>query len=298
MHVTACLPDDAEAATLVGRVWMAGDTNGPCVVVIRDGKVYDFTSLAPTTSFLLNTHEPLESVRNLKSTSCLGSLDEFLRGTNNDPQSNHVLAPNDLQSIKACGVTFVDSMLERVVEEKTRGNSARAEEVRQALVSRLGGELSGVVPGSDQARVLKEYLLGEGLWSQYLEVGLGPDAEIFTKAQPMSAVGTGAEIGLHPSSNWNNPEPELVLAINQRGIITGATLGNDVNLRDIEGRSALLLGRAKDNNGSCVIGPFIRLIDESFTLDSLREMEIHLHIQGNDGFVVDARSDDPYQPGY
>ena len=288
--VTACLPVDADTATLVGRVWMAGAVNGPCVVSVEGGEIYDLTHIVPTLSGLLNQHDPVRLVREARDKERLGSVEEFLRGRHGDPEQNHLLAPSDLQSIKACGVTFVDSMLERVVEEKARGNPARADEVRNFIMNRLGGELSAVIPGSDAARTLKDYLVAEGLWSQYLEVGLGPDAEVFTKAQPMSAIGCGAEIGLHPSSEWNNPEPELVLAVNNRGIIIGATLGNDVNLRDIEGRSALLLGRAKDNNGSCALGPFIRLIDADFNLDILRKLEIHLHIEGEDGFTLDARS--------
>src|SRR5690606_27366505 len=105
-----------------------------------------------------------------------------------------------------------------------------------------------------------------GVWSQYLEVAIGKDAEIFTKTQPMASVGFGAQIGIHPESHWNNPEPEVVLAVARTGKIRGATLGNDVNLRDYEGRSALLLGEAKDQNASCAIGPFIRLFDETFSL--------------------------------
>ena len=124
-----------------------------------------------------------------------------------------------------------------------------------------------------------------------MEVGIGPDAEVFSKSQPMSSVGFGADVGLYPTSKWNNPEPEIVLAVNSAGTIVGATLGNDVNLRDIEGRSALLLGKAKDNNGSCAIGPFVRLFDGTFTLDTVREASVSLRIEGaDDGFVLDGVS--------
>ena len=201
-----------------------------------------------------------------------------------------LLAPCDLQAIKAAGVTFVSSMLERVIEEQARGDASKAEGVRQAVVAVIGDNLSTVKPGSPAAARLKEVLLARGLWSQYLEVGIGPDAEIFTKAQPMSAVGTGAEVGIHPGSRWNNPEPEIVLAVNSRGEIRGATLGNDVNLRDFEGRSALLLGKAKDNNASCAIGPLIRLFDDGFSLDDVRRCDLALQVSAADGFVMNGSS--------
>jgi fumarylacetoacetate (FAA) hydrolase family protein len=201
------------------------------------------------------------------------------------------LAPNDLQVVKAAGVTFVDSMLERVIEERAKGDPALADAIRTELKLVLGDQLSSVVPGSSAAKKLKEVLQTSGNWSQYLEVGIGPDAEIFTKAPPMSSVGCGAMIGINPISSWNNPEPEVVLAVNARGEIKGATLGNDVNLRDVEGRSALLLSKAKDNNGACAVGPFIRLFDNDFTLASVEKMEVRLHVAGEDGFVLDGTND-------
>ena len=215
----------------------------------------------------------------------LGRVDT-LQGRPQDPDNLHLLAPCDLQPIKAAGVTFVASLLERVIEERARGDASRAQEVREAVVALVGDDLSKVRPGSAQAARLKALLLEQGIWSQYLEVGIGPYAEVFTKAAPMSAVGPGADIGLHPESTWNNPEPEIVLAVNSRARIVGATLGNDVNLRDFEGRSALLLGKAKDNNGSCAIGPFVRLFDEGYTLDDLRSAELLLQVKGEDGFVL------------
>ncbi|MDQ2696204.1 MAG: fumarylacetoacetate hydrolase family protein, partial [Pseudomonadota bacterium] len=202
----------------------------------------------------------------------------------------YFLAPVDLQAVKACGVTFVASMLERVIEEQARGDPAKAREVREAIAREVGAELAQVRPGSEQAQRLKVALTARGLWSQYLEVGIGPDAEVFTKAQPMSAVGTGAEIGIHPASTWNNPEPEVVMVVAPDGRVVGATLGNDVNLRDVEGRSALLLGKAKDNNASCALGPFIRLFDDGFTLDHLRRCRVSVRVEGEDGFVLDDHS--------
>ncbi len=213
------------------------------------------------------------------------------------------LAPCDLAAIKAAGVTFVSSMLERVIEEQARGDPAKAEAVRKAVVAIIGDDLSRVRPGSPEAARLKDALIAQRVWSQYLEVGIGPDAEIFTKSQPMSAVGTGADIGIHPKSEWNNPEPEIVLAVNSRGAIAGATLGNDVNLRDFEGRSALLLGKAKDNNASCAIGPFIRLFDERFGIDDVRRAKLAMRVDGPEGFTLDGESSmamisrDPRGPG-
>ena len=201
-----------------------------------------------------------------------------------------MLAPCDLQALKAAGVTFVASMLERVIEEQARGDASKAAAVREAVVAIMGDNLSLVKPGSEQAAQLKQALLDQGAWSQYLEVGIGPDAEVFTKSQPMSAVGTGAEVGLHPRSEWNNPEPEIVLVVNSRGDVVGATLGNDVNLRDFEGRSALLLGKAKDNNGSCAVGPFIRLFDAQFCIDHVRRCDLSMEVRGTDGFVMQGAS--------
>jgi len=188
-------------------------------------------------------------------------------------------------------VTFVSSMVERVIEEAAKGDPQKADQVRQAIGAEIGGEINKVRPGSPDAEKLKQSLIARGLWSQYLEVGIGPDAEVFNKSQPLSAVGVGAEIGIRADSSWNNPEPEVVLAINRAGSIVGAALGNDVNLRDFEGRSALLLGKAKDNNGSCAIGPFIRLLDDKWTLDDLRRTQIQVSVSGTDGYRLDGRSD-------
>ena len=281
------IPADCLKGTLIGRVWLPGAVPGPAVVALRADGVYDLSSVVATVSALLERDQPAALVAGTAGRR-IGSLDDILRNTIATPDESkpYLLAPCDLQVIKAAGVTFVDSMLERVIEEQTRGDPERAAEVRGRVQSLIGDNLGSVVPGSNQARQLKSLLIEQGLWSQYLEVGIGPDAEVFTKAPVLSAVGTGAEIGIHPYSAWNNPEPEVVLAVNSRGTIVGAALGNDVNLRDFEGRSALLLGKAKDNNASCAIGPFIRLFDQSFTLDDVRAQEVELLVEGDDGFVM------------
>ena len=285
------LPDDSFTGTLIGRAWLPGAIAGPAVVAIREDGVYDLSSIAATVSTLLERDEPATLVQRTAGRR-IGSVDEVLRNTVVTPDETkpYLLVPCDLQVIKAAGVTFADSMLERVIEEQTRGEPGRALEVRSRVRSLIGDDLGSVVPGSAQAMKLKALLIEQGLWSQYLEVGIGPDAEVFTKAPVLSAVGTGAEIGIHPGSEWNNPEPEVVLAVNSHGKIVGAALGNDVNLRDFEGRSALLLGKAKDNNASCAIGPFIRLFDKTFSLDDVRAQEVELLVEGNDGFVMRGSS--------
>jgi fumarylacetoacetate (FAA) hydrolase family protein len=272
------LPADAERAVLIGRVWLGGDVNGPALVAVRNGQIIDISALAPTMSDLLERDDVLDLVRNANGAT-LGSVQDLVSGAANAPR---LLAPCDLQAIKACGVTFAVSLLERVIEEQAGGDAKRASELRAEMQSCIGSDLSAIEPGSPASAKLKQDLIARGLWSQYMEVGIGPDAEVFTKSQPMSAVGHGADVGLHPSSEWNNPEPEVVLAVNSRAQVVGATLGNDVNLRDIEGRSALLLGKAKDNNASCSIGPFIRLFDENFTIDTIRDAELSMLIEGSD----------------
>jgi fumarylacetoacetate (FAA) hydrolase family protein len=285
------LPEDWGRATLVGRAWNPA-LAGPCVITLRDGMAVDVTGRWPTVADLLDAPDPAAALRETGG-EALAAVEALLANSgagNRDPHKPWLLAPCDLQAVKAAGVTFARSMLERVIEEQTKGDPAAAEGVRKLIVAEIGDDLRAVKPGSDAALRLKQALMARGLWSQYLEVGIGPDAEIFTKAQPMSAVGCGAEIGIHPISSWNNPEPEIVLAVSPAGRIVGVSLGNDVNLRDVEGRSALLLGKAKDNNGSCAIGPFIRLLDSGFTLEDVRRAELSLTVEGEDGFRLDGRS--------
>ncbi|UIF89709.1 fumarylacetoacetate hydrolase family protein [Cupriavidus sp. UYPR2.512] len=289
------LPADGLAGTLVGRAWVpagGGVPAGPAVVVLRPDGVFDISDVAPTMSTLLEQGDPVTVVHNTPG-RWIGKLDDLLANTA-DPRGSdgvaRLLAPCDLQVIKAAGVTFAGSLVERVIEEQTKGDPQGAVEVRNRIQALVGERLSRIRPGSREAGELKALLIEHGMWSQYLEVGIGPDAEIFTKAPLLSALGTGTEIGLHPGSAWNNPEPEIVLAINSRGDVLGATLGNDVNLRDFEGRSALLLGKAKDNNGSCAIGPFLRLFDQSFSLDDVRRATVDLRVDGLDGFVLSGAS--------
>ena len=282
------LPEDAAAAQLIGRAWVPGKTPGPAVVVIRGQDVFDISAMAPTVAALLEDDELSHALDNTPGV-CLGSVDDLLANSAVDTRDHsrpYFLVPVDLQAIKACGVTFAVSMLERVIEEQAKGVPAEAERIRATINQEIGGDIAAVKPGSEEAGRLKAALISRGLWSQYLEVGIGPYAEVFTKAQPMSAVGIGSEIGVHPESTWNNPEPEVVLIVNSRGKMVGVTLGNDVNLRDFEGRSALLLGRAKDNNASTALGPFIRLFDDTFNLDQVRRLEVQLKIEGEDGFVL------------
>ncbi len=290
-----CWPADAQQALLVGRVWQVGI--GPTVVAASPDGLFDLSLLAPTSSALLELPEAAARVRAHLGSGQAARLAESAQTVIDNSDEAHrdtrqawLLAPCDLQAVKASGVTFVASMLERVIEEQARGDASRAEAVRQAVVSVIGENLRSVRPGSPEAAQLKDVLLAQGLWSQYLEVGIGPDAEIFTKAQPMSAVGHGAWVGLHPGSAWNNPEPEIVLAANSRGEVVGASLGNDVNLRDFEGRSALLLGKAKDNNASCAIGPFIRLFDAHFGIDDVRQCDLAMQVDGLDSFVMQGSS--------
>jgi len=292
LTVAQCLPVDRSQATLIGRVWSPA-VAGPTVALVRDDALYDLSRLATTVRDLLELDDPVTAIRNIESLPRIGDLAAILANSSERDRDVHapwLLAPCDLQAIKASGVTFVSSMLERVIEEQARGDAAKAEGVRRSIVAVIGDNLSAVRPGSPDAARLKDVLIEQRVWSQYLEVGIGPDAEIFTKSQPMSAVGLGADVGLHPKSTWNNPEPEIVVAVNARGDTVGATLGNDVNLRDFEGRSALLLGKAKDNNASCAIGPLIRLFDDSFSIEDVRRCDLAMRVEGPDGFVLDGTS--------
>ena len=287
----ASLPADAQDALLIGRVWMPA-LQGPVLVRIDGDDLLDLTSIAPTASELFDRTDVGDEIR-ARSLPSIGALTAALANSSaehRDAALPSLLAPCDLQAIKAAGVTFVASMLERVIEEQSRGDPAKADGVRRKITGILGDNLRSVQPGSPAAARVKDVLIVEGLWSQYLEVGIGPDAEIFTKSQPMSAVGMGADVGIHRQSTWNNPEPEIVLAVNSRGETVGATLGNDVNLRDFEGRSALLLGKAKDNNASCAIGPFVRLFDRAFTIDTVRRADIALTVEGPEGFTMTGSS--------
>ena len=283
------LPDDGLQGTLVGRVWVPnGAVPGPAVVALRPEGVFDLSAHYPTMCTLLDTLAPAEAVRNATG-QYLCSVEDLLANSlpgTRDTSRPWLLAPCDLQVVKAAGVTFAASLIERVIEEQARGDATRAQGLRSQVIGLIGQNLADIRPGSPEAMRLKALLQDKGLWSQYLEVGIGPDAEVFTKAPVLASVGCGDDIGIRSDSAWNNPEPEVVLAVNSRGQIVGATLGNDVNLRDIEGRSALLLGKAKDNNASCALGPFIRLFDGSFGLGQVRNETVHLRVAGADGFEL------------
>ncbi|MEO6299391.1 MAG: fumarylacetoacetate hydrolase family protein [Paracoccaceae bacterium] len=280
------LPPDG---IFVTRIWRKGI--GPVLAHLRDGILWDITSRnTPTMRDLLERADLIEYLA-AQTGNPIATLAE-IEGASTKPEAEatRFLSPADLQAIKACGVTFARSMIERVIEERAAGDASRAEAIRQRVTVAIGDSLRNLKPGSPEAAEVKRLLQAEDLWSQYLEVGIGPDAEVFTTAPPMASVGYGASVGLHPISNWNNPEPEVVLAVNSRGEIKGATLGNDVNLRDVEGRSALLLGKAKDNNAAASIGPFIRLFGEGFGIEHVRTLELTLTVEGRDGFTLEGRS--------
>lgn len=288
----AILPADGCAGTLVGRIWDP-EAGGPSPVVVRDEGVFDISGSFATVRDLCEHPQPAAAAR-AAAGRLVGQLDTILANTDPDARDESrpwLLAPVDLQTLKAAGVTFAVSMIERVIEERVRGDMEAAAAMREQILAEIGTDLRHVRPGSEEAERLKAFLVERDLWSQYLEVGIGPDAEIFTKAPTLAAVGSGVDVGVPEASTWNNPEPEVALAIRSDGTIVGAALANDVNLRDVEGRSALLLPQAKDNNASCAIGPLLRLFDDGFDLDTVRSMTVHLEIEGVDGFRLEGSSD-------
>ncbi len=289
-NIAQLLPVDGFEGALVGRVWRPG--LGPSVVAVREDGLFDISSTCSTVSELAAVDDPGRTVKTAQGER-IGSLEDIAGNTppdSRDASKPWLLAPIDLQVIKAAGVTFAVSMLERVIEERARGDASAAAAIRAEVLRLVGDDLSRLKPGSAEAMALKEVLMAQGAWSQYLEVGIGPDAEVFTKAPTLSAVGAFMDAGLHPKSTWNNPEPEVVVIVTAEGKIVGATLGNDVNLRDFEGRSALLLSKAKDNNASCSVGPFVRFFDGTFSLDDVRQTTVTLTVEGEDGFKLEGSS--------
>jgi len=399
MSVENTLPKDWKEGTFVGRVWRA-DVNGPSVVKLdNEGYLVDITTSFPTVSALCEQENPAEAVKAVTGER-IGKLSDILattaRHTKKDDKP-YLLSPIDLHAVKAAGVTFAESLVERVVEKMAGGDRDKALGIRIGVLSdiatilkkdgalqtlavlrqrydalqgqadngealrTLGVEVAQLrsesinfketPPGSKPALQIRDLLimkfaafkideavhkyanddpaaaelvraqltrrfkqvtdavnsgkeegfsdatlkeirdflsgLGTGAGKSYIEVGLGPKAEIFTKAQPMSSVGHGADAGYLEESKWNNPEPEVVLVTNSRKEIVGAALGNDVNHRDIEGMSELLLGECKDQNASCAVGPFIRLIDKtSFKQEDIDTMKVEVHVKGTDGFEL------------
>jgi len=277
------LPSDGYAGTLVGRALFPGVFPGPCVVAIREDGVHNISGTVPTMAQLLNAPNPLATLqRALRNCVYLGPLESLLENSTpstHDPLKPYLLTPIDLQAVKAVGLTFVNGLLQRFADDN--GGAATVAKMEKAA----GVALGKILPGSEEAARLRTALMEDGLWNDTLEVGFGPDVELFTKAQPLSAVGTGAEIAVLPTSKQTFAEPEVVLMLNADGKICGATLGCDMTARDVEARSLLLLGRAKDQNATCAVGPFIRLFDQTFSLPNVQGMNLTYAFEGADDAV-------------
>jgi 2-dehydro-3-deoxy-D-arabinonate dehydratase len=107
--------------------------------------------------------------------------------------------------------------------------------------------------------------------------------ELFLKAPPGRAIGSGGAVGIRVDSTWDVPEPELAVVFDRAGDLAAYTIGNDMSSRSIEGENPLYLPQAKTYDGSLGLGPCLVPVDAAPLVEEM-VIAMTIHRTGDEVF--------------